>query len=76
MKLHTNHSKTTSKTERFEKRKSGDFIFIYDNKNKKYIPKEFYAPSGGEIGCNIFLRKLKENSKLAYNTNKKRNGKF
>jgi hypothetical protein len=29
------------------------------------LKKEFYAPGGGEIGCNIFLRKLKENSKLA-----------
>jgi len=36
------------------------------------LKKEFYAPGGGEIGCNIFLRKLKENSKLA-NIKKEKN---
>lgn len=75
MKQFTGHSKTyKSRKERFEKRKEGDFFLIYDNKRKEFLKKEFYAPGGGEIGCNIFLRKLKENSKLAYNTNKRRNG--
>jgi hypothetical protein len=53
------------------KRKEGNFFLIYDNKNKRFIPKEFYAPGGGEIGCNVFLRKLEENSKLAYQRSKK-----
>jgi hypothetical protein len=42
---------------------------IYDNKRKEYLRKEFYAPGGGEIGCNIFLRKLKEKSILAKDKN-------
>ncbi len=66
-----NRSKSSTPTTRFVKRKEGNFFLIYDNKNKKFIPKEFYAPGGGEIGCNVFLRKLEENSKLAYQKSKK-----
>ena len=67
-----NRSKSSTPSTRFVKRKEGNFFLIYDNKNKRFIPKEFYAPGGGEIGCNVFLRKLEENSKLAYQSQKRR----
>ena len=70
LKQYTNHSKnTTRQKERYVKRKEGNFFLIYDNKRKEYLRKEFYAPGGGEIGCNIFLRKLKEKSILAKDKN-------
>jgi len=66
LKQFTAHSKNYKiQKERFVKKKEGDFFLIYDNKRKQFLKKEFYAPGGGEIGCNIFLRKLRENSKLA-----------
>lgn len=71
MKQAMSRSKNSTPTTRFVKRKEGNFFLIYDNKNKRFIPKEFYAPGGGEIGCNVFLRKLEENSKLAYQKSKK-----
>jgi len=65
-----NSEGATPQRERFVKKRDGDFILIYDNKRKEFLKKEFYAPSGGEIGCNIFLRKLKEKGILAYQENK------
>ena len=66
LKQFTAHSKKYEvHKERIVKKKEGDFFLFYDNKRKQFLKKEFYAPGGGEIGSNIFLRKLKENSKLA-----------
>ena len=66
LKQYTGHSKNyKAPRERFVKKKEGDFFLIYDNKRKEFLKKEFYAPGGGEIGCNVFLRKLKERGILA-----------
>ena len=66
-----NSEGATPQRERFVKKRDGNFILIYDNKRKEFLKKEFYAPSGGEIGCNILLRKLKEKGILANQKDKK-----